>query len=294
MRAATINGFNIDQRSVPAVHIVRAAPAKDSIKSLSNPSFVKPGSLGLLADEDEVLSVTIGETTRAYPLRVLVWHEVVNDQFGETPVVITYSALSGSGLAFEPGQNPDGSRRTFGVSGLLYNSCLIMYDHATESLWSQLRMQSIAGSANGDALAPISTRRMSWGAWKKAFPAGEVLSTETGLAVDYDVEWPYGDYADDRATIFPFDIHRNEFGTKERMIGFKDVEEQRSWPLAQLRERGEIYDSIGSRTLKVTYRQDTGDVLIQDMSTREYLPIVSVFWFAWQAFYPDTTVWIPL
>lgn len=294
LSAATINGFNIDNRSVPATHLVRAAPAKDSIKSLLDPARISPAECAWLADDDEVLSVTMGGVTRAYPLRILVWHEVVNDRIEGNPVLITYSALSGSGLAFDPGQNPDGTRRTFGVSGLLYNSCLLMYDHATESLWSQLRMEGIAGEANGTPLVPLSTRRMPWGLWRKAFPAGEVLSTDTGTGTDYDVEWPYGDYAEDRATIFPFDIHRNEFGTKERMIGYRDVEDQRSWPLEKLRERGEIYDSIGSRMLKVSYRKDTGDVLIQDTSTREVLPAVSVYWFAWQAFYPDTTVWIPL
>ncbi len=294
MSAATINGFDIDARSVPAEHMVRAAPAKDSIPALMAPKWIDPAAGSFMQDSDEVLSVTIGAETRAYPLRILVWHEVVNDRIGDTPVVVTYSALSGSGLAFAPGTNPDGTPRTFGVSGLLYNSCLVMYDHATESLWSQLRMSSIAGPANEQMLQPLATRRMTWAAWKAAFPTGKVLSTETGRDADYLGEWPYGDYAQDRATIFPFDVNRNEFGTKERIIGFRGSSSERAWPLEKLKEKGQMYDAIGSQTVKVLYDEATGDVQVQDMKTREYLPVVSAYWFAWQAFYPDTTVWIPL
>ncbi|WP_221030877.1 DUF3179 domain-containing protein [Actomonas aquatica] len=292
--AATINGFNIDERSVPATHLVRAAPAKDSIQAIMEPQWGDLTAGDWLADTDEVLSITMGEETRAYPLRILVWHEVVNDQFGDIPVAITYSALSGSGIAFAPGNNPDGSTRTFGVSGVLYNSCLLMYDHATESLWSQMGMASIAGEANETALELLPVRRMSWAAWKQAFPAGKVLTRETGFAVDYLGDWPYGDYAFDRATIFPFDVNRNEFSTKERVVGYVGEDAQRCWPLAKLQEKGQLYDAIGAQTIKVTYNADTGDVLVQDMTTRENLPVISCFWFAWQAFHADTSVWIPL
>ncbi len=294
LSAATINGFNVDDTSVPVEHIVRAAPAKDSIPALTDPKWIDPADCAFLTDEDEVLSVTIGDETHAYPLRVLVWHEIVNDRFGDVPVAVTYSALSGSGLAFDPGRGADGAPRTFGVSGLLYNSCLLMYDHETESLWSQLRMSSVAGALNETELTPLPTRRMTWAAWKTVFPTGKVLSTDTGVEADYQGEWPYGNYAEDRATIFPFDINRNEFGTKERMIGYRGEHSERAWPLEKLKEKGQMYDAIGSQTVKVIYDETSGDVQIQDMSTREFLPVVSLYWFAWQAFYPDTSVWIPL
>lgn len=294
LKGATINGFNIDERSVPATHLVRAAPAKDSIQAVMTPVFIDPSECTWLVDEDEVLSVTIGDETRAYPLRLLVWHEIVNDQIGDEPVVVTYSALSGSGVAFAPGRRADGAPHTFGVSGILYNSCLLMYDHETESLWSQMAMTCLAGARNGESLEMLPTRRMTWGRWKQAFPAGQVLSRQTGIEADYEGEWPYGDYAEDRATIFPFDINRNEFGTKERVIGYSDGESERCWPLEKLKEKGQMYDAIGSRTLKVFYDEKTDEVKVQDMRSREELPVISAYWFAWQAFHPDTTVWFPL
>ncbi len=292
--ATTINGFAVDRTSVPAEHIVRAAAAKDSIPALDATKWIAPAECTLLGDDDEVLSLTLNGETRAYPLRMMVWHEVINDQVGDTSVLVTYSALSGSAMAFAPGSNADGTTRTFGVSGLLYNSCLLMYDRATECLWSQLRMSGISGDAMDVELKPIAARRMTWLAWKTKFPEGKVLSTDTGHSTDYAGEWPYGDYADSEATIFPFDINRDEFSTKDRMIAMKEDWAARAWPLKVLKQKKQLFDAIGSRPITVAYNEDTDDVEVSDISTGEILPVVSVYWFAWQAFYPETSVYLPL
>lgn len=294
--AITINGFLVDDTAVPVEHLVRAAPAKDSINSIDSPTFVAADEVDFLTDEDEVFSVTVEGTTRAYPLRVLVWHEVVNDRFGDQPVAMTYCALTGSGVAFDPGENADGTPREFGVSGVLYNSCLLFYDRATESLWSQLKMMGVSKDFVEEPLAQIPTRRMTWAAWREAFPDGEVLTIDTGMENDYMGEWPYGDYADQKETIFPFDISpdRNEFETKERMIAMVEGWAARAWPLEALKKRGQMFDAIGARPIQVTYNEKTDDVVITDITTGKEVPHVSVFWFAWQAFYPDSSVWRPL
>jgi hypothetical protein len=296
LSAITINGFAVQDTAVPVEHLVRAAPAKDSIKSLDAPVFVAARDCDFLADEDELFSITRDGITRAYPLRVLVWHEVVNDRIGDQPIVLTYSALTGSGVAFEPGENPDGTTRQFGVSGVLYNSCLLFYDRATESLWSQLKMMGISKDFVEEPLQQVPTRRMTWEAWRSLHPRGEVLSIETGMENDYRGEWPYGDYANQKETIFPFDISpdRNEFETKERMIGMVQGWAARAWPLELLKDRGQLFDAIGPRPIQVTYNESTDHVVITDITNGEELPHVSVYWFAWQAFYPDSSVWRPL
>jgi hypothetical protein len=291
---ATINGFVVEETSIPITHIVRAAPAKDSIASLDEPKFLNALAVDWLEDEDEVISVTIGFETRAYPLRILVWHEVVNDQFGDQPLVVTYSALSGSAMVFKPGVNQAGTPRSFGVSGLLYNSCLLMYDRENEELWSQLRMQGVSGSVMKEPLEMIPGTRMSWSAWKKKNLMGQVLSNETGHDIDYSDEWPYGDYAQQAETIFPFDVNRNELQTKERVIGVVEGESARCWPLEKLKEKGELYDAIGPRPIRVQYDEKNDRVKISDISTGDEIPVVSAFWFAWQAFYADTSIWTPL
>ena len=290
----TINGFLVEETSIPIPHIVRAAPAKDSIASLDNPLFVPAAEVDWLADDDEVISVTIGYETRAYPLRILVWHEIVNDRFGDTPLAVTYSALSGSAIVFHPGANKDGSARSFGVSGLLYNSCLLMYDRDNEELWSQLRMKGVSGSVMDKPLTPQISTRMSWGAWKKKNIVGQVLSKETGHDVDYADEWPYGDYATQAETIFPFDVNRNELPTKERVIGVIEGDSARCWPLEKLKEKKQIYDAIGERAIRVVYDEKSDMVKISDIDSGNEIPAISSFWFAWQAFNADTSIWMPL
>lgn len=294
--AITINGFAVDDTAVPVEHLVRAAPAKDSISSIDDPQWVATADCEYLENEDEVLSVTVGEETRAYPLRILVWHEIVNDTFGDQAIAVTYSALTGSGLAFESGENADGTSRKFGVSGVLYNSGLLMYDRDTESLWSQLKFMGISKDYLEEPLKPIATRRMTWAAWKKTFPEGNVLSIETGFDNDYMSEWPYGDYAAQKETIFPFDISpdRDEFGTKVRMIAMAEGWAARAWPYEKIKEKGQMFDSLGATPIQVTFDEKTQDVVITDIISGKLLPAVSVYWFAWQAFYPETSVWRPI
>ncbi|MBT5900546.1 MAG: DUF3179 domain-containing protein [Opitutaceae bacterium] len=294
--AITINGFAVDDTAVPVEHLVRAAPAKDSISSIDEPNWILASECDYLEEEDELLSVTIDGDTRAYPLRVLVWHEIVNDVFGERPIAITYSALTGSGVAFDAGENADGSPRKFGVSGVLYNSGLLMYDRASESLWSQLKFMGISKDFVEEPLTPVAIRRLTWANWKKTFPDGRVLSSETGFDNDYASEWPYGNYANEKETIFPFDINpdRNEFGTKERMIGMAEGWAARAWPLEKVKAKGQLFDALGARPIQIIYQEDTNEVLITDITNGEQVAAVSVYWFAWQAFYPDSSVWQPL
>lgn len=296
VRGITINGFVVDDTAVPVEHLVRAAPAKDSISSIDSPVMVEAATVDFMNADDELISITVGEETHAFPLRVLVWHEVVNTEIGGKPVVLTYSALTGSAAAFEPGTNSEGNPRSFGVSGVLYNSGLLFYDRETESLWSQLKMMGISKDHMEEPLEQVTSRRMTWDAWSRTFPQGKVLSVDTGFTNDYRGEWPYGDYAEQKETIFPFDISpdRNEFGTKERMIGMVEGWAARAWPLEQLKKRGQLFDAIGARPIQVTYQESTGDVVITDITNGEALPHVSVFWFAWQAFYPDSSVWRPI
>jgi len=295
-QAITINGFAVDDTAVPVEHLVRAAPAKDSINSIDSPIMIGAASVDFMQPEDELISITIDGMTHAFPLRILVWHEVVNTKIAEQPVVLTYSALTGSAVAFEPGTNSRGEPRSFGVSGVLYNSGLLFYDRETESLWSQLKMMGVSKDFVEEPLVQVPSRRMTWEAWQDAYPAGLVLSVDTGFDNDYLGEWPYGDYAEQKETIFPFDISadRNEFTTKERMIGMVEGWATRAWPLEELKKRGQLFDAIGARPIQVAYNESTGDVLVTDITNGEALPHVSVYWFAWQAFYPDSSVWRPL
>lgn len=124
--------FDLTKHSVPLDQIVDGGPGKDGIPALLAPRFVSAEEATFLQDADRVLGLTQGAEAKAYPIKILNWHEIVNDVVGGKPVVVTYCPLCGTGIAFDA--NVRGSRHTFGVSGLLYQSDLLMYDHQTESL----------------------------------------------------------------------------------------------------------------------------------------------------------------
>ena len=132
--------------------LMQACPARDCIPSIDQPIFVAAGEVEYLRDDDLVMTLTHNGITRAYPTRILDHHEIVNDMFGTDPVAVTYCPLCGSGLAFDRRQ--DGLVLDFGVSALLHNSDLVMYDRQTESLWQQITGEAFAGNRVARNLRP--------------------------------------------------------------------------------------------------------------------------------------------
>lgn len=132
----TKNGFELGNALVPVEEILRGGPPRDGIPSINEPLFQNPEDVSLWRSDDLMLTYDQGEVSFAYPIGILNWHEIVNHDLGGKPLLITFCPLCGTGMAFDP--RVDGRSLTFGVSGLLYNSDLLMYDHQTESLWSQI------------------------------------------------------------------------------------------------------------------------------------------------------------
>lgn len=150
MHAASLNGFNLDRLTVPAEQILSGGPGRDGIPAILNPHFIDASKAKFLKGHDTVLGLIMNGKSRAYPIKILNWHEVVNDSIDGRKFVISYCPLCGSGMAFL--SRSDKQTLTFGVSGLLYNSDVLMYDHQTESLWSQIRGKAISGTAAGTSL----------------------------------------------------------------------------------------------------------------------------------------------
>ena len=171
--------FDLSQHAVPLEKIVAGGPGKDGIPAITNPNFLKGADASFLREEDRVLGLGEGSKAKAYPIKILNWHEIVNDRADGKPVVITYCPLCGTGMAFQAVVH--GKEVSFGVSGLLYQSDLLMYDHQSESLWSQVSMKAVAGPLTGTKLTPVPLVHTTWGDWKRSHPATQVLSTETGI-----------------------------------------------------------------------------------------------------------------
>jgi hypothetical protein len=281
---ADFNGFDVRHASVPVEAIQRGGPPRDGIPAIDAPKFV-PAAQARLAAHDRVLGVA-----RAYPVRVLNWHEVVNDRFGNDAVTVTYCPLCGTGMAFDAGRGA--SAHSFGVSGLLYNSDVLLYDRATQSLWSQIMQTAISGPMKGTRLQPVPLTQTSWADWRERHPATQVLSADTGFARDYSRD-PYAGY--DRVQRLVFDVqHRDDrFALKEWVLGIEVAGTHKAYPfsvLARATDRtGELVDTVGGRRMRIRYDAQHGTAEAFDEQGRAW-PGTMAFWFAWVAFHPHTEV----
>ena len=282
--ADSYNDFDVSKMILPLDKIRSGGPPRDGIPAIDHPRFIRPSKADFMRDDDEVLSVTIGGETRAYPLRILVWHEMVNDELGGEPIVVTYCPLCGTAMVFS---RQIGARiLDFGVSGLLYQSDVLMYDRQTESLWSQLGMKAVSGPLVETSFDWLVSEQSTWLAWKKKYPEGRVLSTDTGVPRDYSREG-YTGYKQSLSTLFPVPSYRTELPQKEWVFGVLLDGAAYAYPISVLTEHRTITDGL----LKIIYDPDTRLATVINRETGEVLPVVKIYWFAWQAFYPETKVW---
>jgi hypothetical protein len=183
--------------------IISGGPPPDGIPPIDAPGFVDVvGNEDLLPGVEPVVAVEIDGDARAYPVRVMIWHEIVNDVVGGVPVAVTYCPLCNSATAYD--RRVRGIETTFGTSGRLYASALVMYDRATESLWTHYDGRAIVGVLAGDRLDEFPSPLMSWDDFLAAYPAGRVLDWRaTGFDRSYGRN-PYVAYDDPEGRPFLF------------------------------------------------------------------------------------------
>ena len=163
--------FNIS--SVDFAEILSGGPPRDGIPPIDNPEFTGVGMVSNLSDVEPVIGLVIGNEARAYPLRIMTWHEIVNDTVGGKPVVVTYCPLCNAAIVFDA--VVDQKRATFGTTGKLRRSDLIMYDRESETWWQQFVGQAIVGAKTGKKLKLVPSRLESWKDFKTRHPRGKVL-----------------------------------------------------------------------------------------------------------------------
>ena len=285
--AQEMNGFDLKGAAIPVEQIYPGGPPRDGIPAIDKPEFLPAASATFLAGGDGVLGLVRDGVARAYPIRILNWHEVVNDSAGPDPLVVTYCPLCGTGVAFDA--RVDGRVLSFGVSGLLYNSDVLLYDRQTQSLWSQMLGQAISGPMKGRCLILRTLTHTTWADWRKSHPATQVLSRNTGQTRSYDRD-PYAGYESDLRLMFPVEFRSEGFHPKERVLGVRIGSEAKAYPFVELgKTAGVVTDRVGGTVLTIRFDRDASRATAHGADGKQ-LPAVVGYWFAWYTFNPKTAV----
>ena len=284
--AVELNGFDLDGARIPVDEILRGGPGRDGIPALDSPATVTAAAAPW-RDDEMVVGVAWPGGARAYPLAILVWHELVNDSVGGRPILVSYCPLCGTAMVFD--RRIGGEERLFGVSGLLYQSDLLMFDRESDSLWSQISAEAVTGPAAGQRLSLVRARTKPWGDWKRSHPDTTVLSADTGHRRRYGRS-PYGSYDSSKKLLFPVPANPR-YHPKMRTVGLRLADGRaRGYPLEEVeRAGGRIEETFAGHPVEI--RLDPASQTF-DVQAPAAVEVIEAFWFAWAAFHPDGSVFV--
>jgi len=287
-RPSAFNGFELTRLTLPVAQIEYGGPPRDGIPALTDPRVVSAAQSPGLRPGDRVIGVVFDGEARAYPIRILNHHEIVNDTLGRQDFLVTYCPLCGSGIVFDARINDQ--RLVFGVSGLLYNSDVLMYDRQTESLWSQLRFAAVSGPLSGAELEALPATHTSWRDWRQQHPETTVLSFDTGYNRDYQRN-PYRSYSNSPLLYFGVDKTDPRYPLKSRVVGIIIAGQARAYPYSELQKLADRWlpDELGQQRLQIRFqtRNQRFDALD---SNGKPVAVIPAYWFAWMAFHPDSSI----
>jgi hypothetical protein len=294
-------------------------PPKDGIPSIDEPSFIEPDAVDFLDPGDPVFGVATDGVTKAYPQKILVSHEIVNDDLDGTPVSVTYCPLTGTVQGFYRGNTE------FGVSGRLINANLVMYDRTTEAWWPQILATAIPGPWNENpeirSLREFRLIWTTWEQWREQHPETQVLSTDTGHAKNYSRD-PYGSYNppsgyyETENMLFPGRVEDDRYHPKRVVMGARTADGAVAFLKDSLRENRVMTAELGETPVVAVYddRYDTayvyrnpdeqavsheadgqiaidGSTYVPDSLPLSRIHTFDAMWFAWIGYYPETTVY---
>ena len=240
---------DFSKHAFPLSEIIEGGPGKDGIQSIDVPEFnsVSEAEKWLHAREPVVAFIS-GEKARAYPLQILMYHEIVNDEVDGQAVAVTYCPLCNAAMVFARSHN--GELLEFGVSGKVHTSNLIMYDRSTESWWLQFTGEGVVGKYTGEQLSLLPSQIVSFEQFSNAYPGGMVLSKQTGFDKKYGVN-PYTHY-DSRKLPYGWFFQNTvdpRLAAMERVLGVVAENEVRAYPLSALNAVPILHQQIDETNL---------------------------------------------
>jgi hypothetical protein len=322
----TITETDGQKHSIPLNEIISGGVKRDGIPSIDKPRYESVAVADRYLDDDGFgLLVEVNNRARFYPYQVLVWHEIVNDNFQGKKLAVTYCPLCFSGIVF--GREFNDQVFEFGTSGKLYNSNLLMYDRTSDSLWSQALGEAVVGPLTGKKLEVYPSLTISWNEFKKNFRSGEVLSKNTGESRDYTRN-PYGDYFINNSIFFPVNNKDSRLESKQIIFGAKNESGTKAFALEDVQKTKLINDKVGDlpvlvlwdqtlKTVKAFERQIdgkeitfslSGETIVDESGSKwnssgrstagsnngfklKVIPLENTFWFSWASSHPKTEVY---
>jgi hypothetical protein len=295
---------DFSRHRVPLSEFQSGGPGKDGIPSIDTPRFVAVEEAGeWLADREPVVELELDRVARAYPIQILVWHEIVNDEVAGTPVAVTFCPLCNTALVFD--RRLDGRVLDFGTTGNLRNSDLVMYDRQTESWWQQFGGEAVVGELAGATLVQLPARIVAWEDFSRRHADGEVLSQDTGFEREYGRN-PYVGYDDvDSSPFFPVGREDDRLPAKARVVFLERGDEAVVVPFTVLAERKRVEVEVGGESVVVEWvpgvgspldspfvagGREVGSAAVTSAATAEPVPFDQPFWFAVAAFRPDARI----
>jgi len=243
---------NTNKSLIDLSELKRGGPPKDGIPSIDDPKFIPLSEADSWIEENEpVIALEYKGEVRAYPLQILIWHEIVNDTVGGDPLLITFCPLCYSALVFK--RTVNGEVLEFGVSGFLRHSDLVMYDRKTETLWQQFTGKAIVGDYVGTTLNRVPSQIISVSQFRNNYPEGTVLSRNTGYDRNYGSN-PYTGY-DDINNTPPFGAENNDdqLSPMEKVVGVTLDKQQKAYPYSITRKKQVINDEMGNTPLLIIH-----------------------------------------
>ena len=286
--AKSINGFEIKAPLIPLEEIKRGGPPRDGIPSIDHPLFISADKAKkIFPKTDRALIVKRNNEIKVYPISILNWHEIVNDEILGEPIVITFCPLCGTGMVFK--RNFKGKKRSFGVSGLLYQSDVLLYDRETSSLWSQLLMKSISGEEKGHALSLYPSSHVELHPFLLKNPKAKVLSMDTGFKGLRDYyRSPYGKYSTNDRIYFPIKFPDSTFHKKNWTLGIfyrgKVVLVAQS---SLTPNKQKLILNIANKKISISYDKNKRTFHCPKISN---LKCITGYWFALRTFYPKAKI----